>query len=197
MHKRVAEVFCLVLTVCILLCGCGEQLPAEQTETTETTTQVSQTQYRAPNPAPSALREDECGQSLTWQVSGSTLTVKGTGEMYDFTSAPWSSMRAQISSVVLDSGVQSIGDNAFCGLDGVYSVRIADSVQRIGRQAFSGCMNLGSVAVPNGVQTLEEGCFEGCQKLWSVSIPDSVTVIENRVFNMCDKLSTVLSLIHI
>lgn len=61
-----------------------------------------------------------CGENLTWVLKDGTLTISGTGKMYDYDfdafhgrSQPWGMYIYQIKSVVIEDGVTSIGDNAF------------------------------------------------------------------------------------
>lgn len=60
----------------------------------------------------------KCGENLTWTLSDDgTLTISGTGEMYDFDwGGPWSSYHKQIKSIVFEEGVTSIGSRAFVGM---------------------------------------------------------------------------------
>lgn len=62
------------------------------------------------------LERGVCGDNLTWEKnSDGTLTISGTGNMYDYSSisAPWHSLGA--SSVIIKQDVTSIGKNAFGG----------------------------------------------------------------------------------
>ena len=65
----------------------------------------------------------KCGANLTWILdSDGVLTISGKGAMYDYTNQgnididmpPWREYGIQISSLVIDDGVTSIGDAAFC-----------------------------------------------------------------------------------
>ena len=64
-----------------------------------------------------SLSDNSCGANLTWVVDeNGTLTVSGTGDMADYTykaNAPWYGYRERITSVVVESGVASIGNYAF------------------------------------------------------------------------------------
>ena len=53
------------------------------------------------------------GDNLTWVLDDTgTLTISGTGEMKTFYN-PWNSYSQQITTVVIDAGVTSIGSSAF------------------------------------------------------------------------------------
>jgi hypothetical protein len=86
--------------------------------------------------------DDSCGDNLTWTFDDATgtLSISGTGEMYDFDEdpAPWDEFKNQITQIDISNGVTSIGNRAFCDLQYVTSITIPISVTRIGAEAFSG-----------------------------------------------------------
>jgi hypothetical protein len=78
--------------------------------------------------------------SLTWSLSGGMLTISGTGAMsdYDVLSRPatWYHYRENITSVIIENGVTSIGKEAFYNCSGLTSVTIPASVTSIGAEGF-------------------------------------------------------------
>ena len=92
--------------------------------------------------------ENKCGQSLTWQYDSSThtLTISGTGEMYNYNEtdkkAPWSNMSDSIQNVIVSDGVTYLGENAFNGCGALTKVNVPISVTHIGKGAFEGCDKL-------------------------------------------------------
>ena len=98
-----------------------------------------------------------CGTNVTWYLDcNGVLTISGTGAMTNYSSAnmPWYALKNDIKSVVINSGVTSIGN-----------------------YAFYGCTNLRSVTIPSTVTTIRPDAFENCTSLTSVTIPSSVTSI--------------------
>ena len=98
-----------------------------------------------------------CGLGLEWSLQGGTLTITGSGKLFDFPrtlisgdacNAPWYERRAEITAVVLSDGVTGIGSAAFDGCTGLTSVTIPNSVTKIGRGAFRGCTGLTSMTLP-------------------------------------------------
>lgn len=72
-----------------------------------------------------------CGENVTWTLNNGVLTISGAGNMkeYDFYSdVPWYSQRDVITSVVISSGVTSIGIWAFYDCGGLTNVSIPTSV---------------------------------------------------------------------
>ena len=80
-----------------------------------------------------------CGDNLTWTLTDDgTLTISGTGSMtgYSYDEAPWYSKRSSIQSLIIESGVTSIGRNAFFDCTRLTSVTIPEGVTSIGTYAF-------------------------------------------------------------
>ena len=137
----------------------------------------------------------KCGEDLTWvfdEVS-QTLTISGTGAMYDCTSTarPWFVFYENIKTVVINEGVTTIGNYAFYKCRDLTSVNIPNSVTSIGKLAFSNCSALTSVIIPNSVTSIGGQAFEYCSSLKSFAIPNSVTSIGIGVFYGCIGLKSV------
>ena len=162
-----------------------------------------------------------CGANLSWEFDSSngTLTITGTGDMYDFdileNPAPWKSSRESITSVIIPNGVTSIGElafencsgltgelvipnsvisigeQAFAYCTGLTSVTIGNSVTSIGVSAFNECSGLTSVTIGNSVTSIGVGAFFNCSGLTSITIPNSVTSIGMMAFFNCSGLTSV------
>lgn len=164
---------------------------------------------------------------VRWVLTGTspnyTLTIMkvgSTGAMEDYVDyelRPWHSNVGNITSIVIENGVTSIGERAFYdfGNAGLASVTIPASVTSIGYAAFhvctipsvtfaSGsqltsiggyafeeCPNLTSFTIPNGVTTIGESAFMGCPSLASVTIPASVETIDDYAFSLCTGLTSI------
>ncbi|MCR5664988.1 MAG: leucine-rich repeat protein [Oscillospiraceae bacterium] len=132
-----------------------------------------------------------CGDNLTWKLDDSgTLTISGSGPM-DVDPVPWHDYRAAISTVVINSGVTTIGDDAFAGCRNLTSVTIPNSVTSIGDYTFYICSSLTSVTIPNSVTSIGNYTFYNCGSLTSVTIPNSVTSIGDYTFCYCSSLTSV------
>ena len=81
-------------------------------------------------------KSGKCGDNLWWTLGDDgTLTISGTGNMIDYTDdnyAPWFRWSPEITSVIINEGVTSIGNYAFSNCSGLTSVTIPDSVTSIG-----------------------------------------------------------------
>lgn len=136
-----------------------------------------------------AVTSGWCGDNLQWSYYNRTLTISGTGDMYDYDSfaTPWV---GTINSVVIGSGVTSIGSNAF-NQENISSVSIPDTVTRIGSYAFYYCQNLTSVTLPDSVTEIGAKAFSQCEALTSINIPAGVTQIPSYAFAYCTALTSV------
>ena len=133
-----------------------------------------------------------CGENVTYTYNSTTkeLVISGTGTMGNYYySSPFHN--SNIESVVIKSGVTTIGRYAFEGCSALTSVTIPDSVTSIGDYAFYGCKALTSVTIPDSVTSIGVSAFNGCSSLTSVTIPDSVTSIDGSAFYGCYALTSV------
>lgn len=120
-------------------------------------------------PVLAAEQSGSCGANLTYSFSDGTLIISGSGQMdntvYDETnykSYDWVDEGFDIKSLVLESGVTSIGAFAFEGFSNLTgSVNIPDSVTSIGTGAFR-FTGLTSVYIPVSVTKIEMGAFFEC-----------------------------------
>ena len=98
------------------------------------------------------------GSNVQWALYESgTLYIYGSGNMKNYSSSsdqPYDSYKSQIQSVVIESGLTSIG-----------------------QKAFYDCRNLSSIEIPNSVTSIEICAFYECSSLTSITIPNSVTSI--------------------
>ena len=164
------------------------------------------------------------GSGVTWQLTENTdgsstytLTISGSGAMKDFqfgSHQPWYSFQKQITSVVISSGITSIGNSAFAlfanlthvdiadsvisiGLDAFYycssltDITIPQSVKYIGPVAFYHCTDLSSITLSNNIISIGNGAFSECTTLTSITIPSSVTSIGSNVFTGCTSLNDI------
>ena len=135
-----------------------------------------------------------CGDKLSWTLSGDTLTITGSGAMYDYpegTMAPWYDYRREISTVHLPSGLTRIGNLAFYGCTALKSVSMPDSVTEVGWYAFSGCTGLTMLDLSSNLKTIEDGGFRECTSLPAVRLPGSLTSIGYQGFYRCESLTEI------
>ena len=139
----------------------------------------------------------DCTATLTDGV----LTISGTGAMANYgdiddVNVPWYSNKSSITSVVIESGVTTIGEFAFSACANLASVSIPASVTTIGDDAFycsgtSAASLMVNFAEGSTLATVGTAAFYGCTKLTSISIPASVTSIGASAFSDCSNLATI------
>ena len=150
-----------------------EALTAEEMEMIDLTRLVSLMAWF--NDQPQTLENTAsgtCGDNLTWTLDSDTrtLTISGSGYMTNTfrPNAPWYSYAQSITSVIIQSGVTSIGGSAFASCYSLTTVTIPDSVKSIGSYAFYNCSSLTSVTIPDSVTSIGNYAFGNCYSLTSV-----------------------------
>lgn len=143
-----------------------------------------------------ALADDnnKCGENLTWEFADGILTISGTGDMYDYSSAdpaPWSEYNDIIASITISDGVTSIGDNAFHSCCAESIDLQCTSLVSIGKNAFSRCTMLTSIFIPESVQSIGSEAFSLCEGLSMVELPTTLTKIPDGIFTDCALLDSI------
>lgn len=144
-----------------------------------------------------AVRADgeggSCGGGLSWSLNAGTLTISGSGAMYDFSDssmAPWYPLREEIQRLVLPSGLTRVGDLAFYGCEEILAVSIPGSVESIGEYAFANCTGMEMLSL-GSVRTIERAAFSDCYSLQALDLPGSLVSIGPLGFYRCQSVSTV------
>ena len=158
----------------------------------------------------SADANGTCGDNLNWSYveTTKTLTISGTGAMYNYKSgskAPWNNYQSSIQNAIIESGVTSLGDYAFDGCTSLTSVTIPNSVTGINYDAFNDCSGLTSVHITD----LKAWCnivfgssesnplsyahhlYLNGKEITDLVIPNSVTSIGYAAFEGCSGLTSV------
>jgi uncharacterized repeat protein (TIGR02543 family) len=122
----------------------------------------------------------DCGETpetVVASLSGGTLVIRGTGAMKNFSlgDPQWYNSRSQITSIVIENGVTTIGNFAFYGCGALVSVSVPNSVTSIGAQAFSSSGKLSEIAVlaPNPPTVSPSAFDEGHKRDASLLVPYS------------------------
>ncbi len=90
------------------------------------------------------ITSGKCGDNLYWKYEGHTLTISGTGNMYDYNEndMPWLLFRDTTDVVILERGITHIGNNAFNGFVKLNKMELPNTLSSIGANAFAGCRKL-------------------------------------------------------
>lgn len=146
------------------------------------------------------IASGSCGDNATWRLTeNGALTISGTGAMDEFTfdnatitsDAPWFDHISEITSVVIEDGITSIGAYAFRLCAKITEINFPNSVTSIGKCAFMDCSSLRSVTIPDSVTDIGNQVFCNCTSLTSITFPDSVTSIGHYLFKGCTGLQSI------
>lgn len=158
---------------------------------------LSLAQFAGAADSHSRIYEGICGEDLrtnvTWRLDTSTgeLVISGTGRMqsWEHVTSPWCDLR--VKSAVINSGVTSIGVNAFYYCRELESVTIADTVTEIGDMAFYYCKSLEQIDIVDSVETIGKEAFSSCDKLERIKLPASLSSVGTGITIGCNNLSSV------
>lgn len=146
--------------------------------------------------APVPVTEGSCGDNLTWKLDDSgTLTISGTGAMYDFEEeAPWLALEPQ--KLVLEEGITHISDSAFyrcTSLTG--TLKLPDSLTSVGYSTFCGCKELtGTLVLPKNLTDIGEIAFADCGFTGGLTLPEGLTALSGEAFRGCKGFDGKLTL---
>lgn len=133
------------------------------------------------------------GDNLTWTLTDDgVLTIDGTGAMQDssYEGGLYKNWN-DIQTVIINSGVTSIGKCAFSGLHLLKSISIADTVTSIGQYAFISCYNLTEIIIPKSVKKIDHFAFENCESLEKLTLQEGLTSIASSAFIGCNSLKSI------
>ena len=136
-----------------------------------------------------------CGTSATWSLNESgVLTISGSGDMTDFSTTSkveWSSYRNEITKVVIEEGITSIGKNSFRNCYELNEVSLPQSLEVVGVYAFRDCISLESITIPDEVTIIDESAFRGCEALSSIKLSENLLSIGSEAFAECVELKQI------
>lgn len=139
------------------------------------------------------------GTNLTWTLdSEGTLTISGKGEMSNYTNmSPWGyyswyKKETQIRTVIIESGVTTIGNYAFYGEANLTNISVPDGITSIGKMAFEGCKKLDSIILPNSLTEIGDSAFSVCTNLTSIALPEKLEKIDWYAFSGCTGLTEII-----
>lgn len=123
------------------------------------------------------IRSGMCGSNLFWIVNeqDNSLSISGQGEMYSYDDphdTPWHLFNATITSLSLEDGITTIGDNAFCNMSNLSdNVNIPEGVTSLGFGCFSGT-GISAVNLPSTITTIRAEAFKDAANLNGINLED-------------------------
>lgn len=130
-----------------------------------------------------------CGTNATWNLNESTkvLTISGSGAMTNFSTAspsPWYDYRNDITSVIVQEGITTIGDYAFYYHSAIPSITIPNSVTTIGKYAFSSCSGATTVVIGSRVTDIQKNAFYASKSVKSINFLGNQPTLEENSFKL-------------
>lgn len=153
--------FAGILAAMLLLLALSPAAYAEETEATEET---EETVEKIETPS-SKQTSGTCGDGLTWEFSGTTLTITGSGEMAE--GASWAG-QDRIKTVILTGGVTTVAAGAFEDCENLTAVDFGDSLKEIHEGAFRDCTGLTAISLPKTFRLFGAESFYGCTGLETI-----------------------------
>ena len=130
---------------------------------------------------------------VKWTLNNDVLIISGEGpiegsKVYGTTvpSYPWPNT---ITTVVVQSGITTVGSYAFHNCTNLTSVELPNTVTLIDDYAFSGCTALKNFYFPDNLKEIGIASFSDCTALTSVWLPDSFSLIGNYAFKNCSSMT--------
>ncbi len=139
-----------------------------------------------------AANSGKCGDNLTWTIDTEheTLTISGTGEMYNWDKAgdvPWCKQRHYVDTLVIGEGVTRIGTHAF---DTCFQIqKVYWNAKNCVSAPFDHILrnpNIDYFIFGNEVEYIPAGLCQGMRGPRSITIPNSVKSIGGEAFEDCD-----------
>lgn len=187
----------------------------------ESTTFDPTTYFSSDNASYAVLHElDDSNQAQIYSYSGTdgnidwvydrattTLTLSKRGDAssggmnsyrYDNTVssrplAPWNPFHKVMTTLIVESGVTTIGDACCQGFTSLNSVTLPEGITSIGICAFNGCSALTAINLPYSLTTIYNVAFAHTG-LTSIVIPEKVTKIFQLSFDNIPSLNTFVML---
>lgn len=103
-----------------------------------------------------------CGKNAEFTFDEGVLTIEGSGDIYNFNSskpAPWTEYKGDITEVVIEEGITSIGSQSFSKCENLENIDIADSVTTIGSNVFIKAVNLEEIELSENIQEIGRYAF--------------------------------------
>jgi len=147
----------------------------------------------------STVASGTCGEDVKWKfLSDGTLVLSGTGSTDDWGYSgyiqmlePWLNYEEKILKVIVEEGVNRIGDYAFSSCHKLTSVSLPSSLTIIGNGVFCCCGSLTKIEIPVTVMEIGQAVFAECGKLTEVKLPSTLTKISGSMFASCTALEKV------
>lgn len=102
--------------------------------------------------------------SASWEYDNGTKTLTIKSDIEDLTAdnyetVAWNEYKDETENIIIENGVEKIGDFAFCYEKSLTSVTLPSTLKSIGTAAFAGSDTLKSITIPSSVTTIGDNAF--------------------------------------
>ena len=94
--------------------------------------------------------------------------------------------------IILNDGVETIAQGAFCGRNRMEKVIFPNSLRKICKDAFRGCRNIDNIDLPEGLLSIGVESFSFCWNLKTITLPASLKFIAYSAFEHSDHLKNII-----
>ena len=115
--------------------------------------------------------------TATEQTEGGQTNMKNYWKVGGILTLPWGEYADQITKVVINEGVNDIGQMAFYELPNLTEVVLPESAVEIRDYAFKNCKSLTTINL-EVVENICEGAFYGCSALENVTFAEGVQIAD-------------------
>ena len=92
----------------------------------------------------------------------------------------------QLDEIVLNNGIETIGNSAFWNLKNIKNITIPDSVTTIEDNAFNNCAALTDLVLPDSIVEIGGCAFSNCTSLDKVTLPKNLASLGCDAFEYCN-----------
>lgn len=142
----------------------------------------------------SANAQNKCGDNAYWTKNKTTLTISGSGEMYDYekSSPPeWKEFSKEITELKFSSDITKIGAWSFEGFSRLSKISFGEKLTQIGERAFYNCSALERLTFPKKLSKIGDGAFNSCTSVKRIDMPDFLAEIGTSAFMNLPQLASV------
>lgn len=139
--------------------------------------------------------ENNIGYGLSYTINKGTLTISGNGQMRDWLDGYYADVKApwhyeDVTNVIINAGVQTIGDNAFENCSSIKSIVCKGDISKIGLGAFTGCTSLEKLEFDGTVKFKALTSIGDCTELNTLILKKAAT-FEDKAIKELPKLKTL------
>ena len=98
----------------------------------------------------------------------------------------------KLRNVVLNEGLQVIGNRAFMNCISLESITLPSTLTTLEYSTFSSCTSLRKLKINEGLQKIGMSSIRDCHGLKSIELPSTITEIDSLGFHHCKKLRKVV-----